>query len=232
MWWSHVQRKANFPPAYRRSISCSVFPEIDRVRGWTKARDWKAINCFFSSAEEDDITIRSCRPQAELSSTCFYDERRGRAWQRISINSGAGNVSLSLLLSPRLRAPSPLFSSSFCLSVLFWSHSQPGLTWIFFSLVFLVQYFYGIHILHLTLPHSLLSVPPFCLCLPLGLSWTIENVLFGLVDLNRQICLSTNSYTKTRCCPPGKKHNKMTNSNLIWLWLKQPTSLIIRLICC
>lgn len=79
MWWSHVQSKANFPPAYRRSISCSVFPEINRVRGWTKARDWKAINCFFSSAEGCDITIRSCRPQAELSSTCFYDERRGGA---------------------------------------------------------------------------------------------------------------------------------------------------------
>lgn len=104
--WSNVQRKAQFPPAYRCSISSSMLPEIDGVRGWTKASDWKAINYFF--AVEGDITIRLVGwlgPQAELSSTCLYDRRggdwgaRGYAWLRISINSGAGNVSLSLFLS-------------------------------------------------------------------------------------------------------------------------------------
>lgn len=129
MWWSNVQRKAQFPQAYHCSISSSVLPEIDGVRGWTKARDWKAINCFF--AEDGDITIRPRRlagttSWAELHLFLWQAEGGGGggagAWHRISINSGAGNVSLSLFLSPSHIAPclshSLFFSSGFCLSLL------------------------------------------------------------------------------------------------------------------
>lgn len=39
--------KHNSPPAYQCSISSSMLPEIDGVRDWTKAKDWKAINCWW-----------------------------------------------------------------------------------------------------------------------------------------------------------------------------------------
>lgn len=75
MWWSNAQRKAQFPTAYHCSISSSLLPEIDEVTGWTKAREWKAINCFF--AEEGDITIRPC----QLAGTTSWAELHLLLWQ-------------------------------------------------------------------------------------------------------------------------------------------------------
>lgn len=123
--WSNVQRKAQFPQAYHCSISSSMLPEIDGVMGWTKASDWKAINYFFCCGGwhyHKVCGLAGTTSWAELHLFLWqekggYWSTGGCAWHRISINSGAGNVSLSLSLSSSHTHPrfskSPFFSANF-----------------------------------------------------------------------------------------------------------------------
>lgn len=92
------------------------------VRDWTKAKDWKAINCWWGWHYHKALSA-GWDHKLSWAPPVFMTGERGNwgaeecAWQWISINSGAGNVSLSLFLSHI--APSLFFSSSFCLSLSF-----------------------------------------------------------------------------------------------------------------
>lgn len=190
VWWSNVQRKARFLPAYHCSISSSVLPEIDGVRGWTKARDWKAINYFLfflcwggwhyhkALSAGWDHKLSWAPPVFMTGEGGARGGAEGCAWHRISINSDAGNVSLSLFLSPSHSAPclfySIFFSSSFCLSLFLCAILIP-LSALSISDFLLTGILSTIFLWHSHPPHptsslSLLSVPP--LCPPLSFSHT------------------------------------------------------------
>lgn len=138
--------------------------------------------------------LAGCRPQAELSSTCFYDRWRGdrgvegAAWHRISINSGAGNVSLSLFLAPSHIAPLLFFSSGVCLSFLcaiLIPLSALCRTWIFHR-PGILSTFNGVHILYiaLSLVSELPSSPPLSVCHPLGLEIGLgSNKVFDFITI-------------------------------------------------
>lgn len=205
-WWSNVQRKAQFPPAYHCSISSSVLPEIDGVRGWTKARDLKAINCFlflsfffFFTAEEGDITIRLCWLAADhklsWAPPVFMTGGGGTGELRGLLGTGLASIvplatfhsrSFSLLVT-LLHSSSSHQASVSRFSALFWSHSQPCVALGFFiAPVFLVPYFNGVHILYIALPlvSELPSSPPLSVCHPLGLEIGLgSNKIFDFITV-------------------------------------------------
>ncbi len=116
--WSNVQRKAQFPPAYQCTISSCVLPEIDGVRDWTKAKDWKAINCWWGWHYHKALSAGWDHKLSWAPPVFMTGERENWGaeecvWHWISINRGTGSVSLSLFLSHS--APILLFSSSLCL---------------------------------------------------------------------------------------------------------------------
>lgn len=212
VWRNNVQRKAQFPQAYHCSISSSMLPEIDGVMG--KASDWKAINYFF--AVEGDITIRSVGwlgPQAELSSTCFYDRRRGVGVLGGVFGTGLATVVVLVMLHshslPATLTSAFLYPPSFhqaCVSLslflLFGSNSELPLTSILSNKYIWLNY--------ITIPNKIWLDHCYFLCIYIFernmsvlLGWSLEYLqLQGITGLNF-ICLIDSGPVKnnTACLP-------------------------------